>query len=315
MVHLCEASTENLVDNGTVQSFHSGSSSSNAAFGRKTVVVKSLWKSATQQKRNAFISTVRRLSLLRDSNIAHVVAACTQDEPLCVLSEFTEYGDLCQFLRSHQQPPQQHYSNANDLNTSLSSSGGGSSGGSPTGLNTSTLVYIGTQIASGMKYLENQGFVHRDLAARNCLVGASYHIKISDCAMFRPIYKNDYIRDQENDHDVLPLRWIPWEVYIMRLWSSRSDVWSFGVTLWEIFSYCQEPPLADLTDEQIVENLKHWFHSDGFHLTPSRPSMHQCTKEMFDLIKQCWSREPEERPLFVEIHQFLQNKCLGFTVD
>ena len=84
--------------------------------------------------RNAFISTVRRLSLLRDSNIAHVVAACTQDEPLCVLSEFTEYGDLCQFLRSHQQPPQQHYSNANDLNTSLSSSGGGSSGGSPTGL-------------------------------------------------------------------------------------------------------------------------------------------------------------------------------------
>jgi len=315
MVHLCEASTDNLVDNGTVQSFHSGSSSSNAAFGRKTVVVKSLWKSATQQKRNAFISTVRRLSLLRDSNIAHVVAACTQDEPLCVLSEFTEYGDLCQFLRSHQQPPQQHYSNANDLNTSLSSSGGGSSGGSPTGLNTSTLVYIATQIASGMKYLENQGFVHRDLAARNCLVGASYHIKISDCAMFRPIYKNDYIRDQDNDHDVLPLRWIPWEVYIMRLWSSRSDVWSFGVTLWEIFSYCQEPPLADLTDEQIVENLKHWFHSDGFHLTPSRPSMHQCTKEMFDLIKQCWSREPEERPLFVEIHQFLQNKCLGFTAD
>ena len=50
---------------------------------------------------------------------------------------------------------------------------------------------------------------------RNCLVGASYHIKISDCAMFRPIYKNDYIRDQDNDHDVLPLRWIPWEVYIM----------------------------------------------------------------------------------------------------
>ena len=105
------------------------------------------------------------------------------------------------------------------------------------------------------------------------------------------------------------------EFILQRLWSSRSDVWSFGVTLWEIFSYCQEPPLADLTDEQIVENLKHWFHSDGFHLTPSRPSMHQCTKEMFDLIKQCWSREPEERPLFVEIHQFLQNKCLGFTVD
>ena len=108
---------------------------------------------------------------------------------------------------------------------------------------------------------------------------------------------------------------IPFHFLLQRLWSSKSDVWSFGVTLWEIFSYCQESPLADLTDEQIVDNLKHWFHSDGFHLTPSRPSMHQCTKEMFDLIKQCWSREPEERPLFVEIHQFLQNKCLGFSVD
>ena len=105
-------------------------------------------------------------------------------------------------------------------------------------------------------------------------------------------------------------------VYILqRLWSSRSDVWSFGVTLWEIFTYCQEGPLADLTDEQVVDNLKHWFHSDGFHLTPSRPSMHQCTKEMFDLIQQCWSREPEDRPVFLEIHQFLLNKCLGFSVD
>ena len=51
--------------------------------------------------------------------------------------------------------------------------------------------------------------------SRNCLIGASYHIKISDCAMFRPVYQADYFRDQDNDHDVLPLRWIPWEVYIM----------------------------------------------------------------------------------------------------
>jgi len=301
MVHLCEA--DPLIDNGS--SFHS-------SFGRKTVVVKSLWKGVSQQKRNSFISTVRRLALLRDPNVAQIVAACTQDEPLCVLSEFSDYGDLCHFLKSHQPHNLSHYSNAtNDLNTSLSSG----SSGTPSGLNTSTLVFISTQIASGMKYLENQGFVHRDLAARNCLIGASYHIKISDCAMFRPVYQADYFRDQDNDHDVLPLRWIPWEVYIMRLWSSKSDVWSFGVTLWEIFTYCQEPPLAELTDEQVVDNLKHWFHSDGFQLYPTRPNMQQCTKEMFDLIKQCWSREPEDRPLFLEIHQFLQNKCLGFSVD
>ena len=103
--------------------------------------------------------------------------------------------------------------------------------------------------------------------------------------------------------------------FLQRLWSSKSDVWAFGITLWEIFTYCQEQPLAELSNEQVVDNLKHWFHSDGFHLSPNRPNMHQCTKEMFDLIKQCWSREPEDRPVFVEIHQFLQNKCLGFSVD
>ena len=102
---------------------------------------------------------------------------------------------------------------------------------------------------------------------------------------------------------------------LQRLWSSKSDVWSFGVTMWEIFTYCQEQPLADLNEDQVGDNLKHWFHSDGFGLTPRRPTLHQCSKEMFDLIKQCWSREPEERPLFMEIHQFLQNKCLGFSVD
>ena len=108
--------------------------------------------------RNAFVSTVQRLSLLRDPNVAQILAACTQDEPLCVLSEFSDFGDLYHFLRSHQQS---HYSD--DLNTSLSSG----SSGSPQGrLSTSTLLYMSSQIASGMKYLESQGFVHRDLAAR-----------------------------------------------------------------------------------------------------------------------------------------------------
>lgn len=300
MVHLCE--TDPLLDNSNLKGFHSFNDF------RKTVVVRSLWKGASQQKRNAFVSTIRRLAALKDANIAQVVAVCTQDEPLCVMSEFSEYGDLCQFLKSHPSPSS-HYSNTSDLNTSCSSTS--------SGISTSTLVYIGTQIASGMKYLESHGFVHRDLASRNCLIGTSYQIKISDCAMFRPIYSGDYYRDTEQNsgQDILPLRWIPWEIYVMRLWSTKSDVWSFGVTLWEIFTYCQDRPLGELTDNQVVDNLKHWFHSDGFHLTPTRPSMHQCTKEMFDLILQCWSREPEERPRFGDIYQFLQNKCVGYSVD
>ena len=80
--------------------------------------------------RNAFVSTVRRLALLRDPNVAQIIAACTQDEPLCVLSEFSDYGDLCHFLKSHQPHNLSHYTNTNDLNTSLSSG----SSGTPSGL-------------------------------------------------------------------------------------------------------------------------------------------------------------------------------------
>lgn len=94
------------------------------------------------------------------------------------------------------------------------------------------------------------------------------------------------------------------------MWSTKSDVWSFGVTMWELFSLCKEGvPLSDLTNQQVIENLQHWFHSDGFHLTPSKPTTSgACTKEIFDLIMQCWSREPEDRPRFAEIYQFFQKR-------
>ena len=102
--------------------------------------------------------------------------------------------------------------------------------------------------------------------------------------------------------------------FSQRLWSTKSDVWSFGVLMWEMFSFCQDVPLAELNHHQIIENLQHWFHSDGFHLIPSRPSA-GTPKEVTDLMHQCWSREPEDRPKFGEIYQFLQNKCIGYSVD
>ena len=134
--------------------------------------------------------------------------------------------------------------------------------------------------------------------------------------------------------------------FFQRLWSSKSDAWSFGVLLWEIFSGCQDLPLSELTDHQVVENLQHLFHADGYHLLPSPPTAPAApspmgsgssqiglppngsgaapsaatastavTKELLDLMHQCWSREPEDRPKFSEIHQFLQHKCVGYSVD
>jgi len=340
---------------------------------------------------------------LQDDNLSCVLALCTQGKPLCVISEFSDCGDLCEFLRSTSiavaaaanaaaaavdHPVTTNSSNAHNTSTSSKSSSvttttnssaassSTSSSASTSGrLSSSTLLYMATQVASGMTYLENLGVVHRDLAARNILVHQGCQIKISDFGIFRPIYSSHYFRvsepsggnanqgtgssppassqnsrsrragsvqagcDQvggEEDHqnlqealEILPLRWIPWEVYVMRLWSSSSDAWSFGVLLWEMFSLCQELPMSHLSDGQVVDNLQHWFHSDGFQMLP-RPlpttttgsgcgaaaaGLPETPQEVCDLMHQCWSREPEDRPKFCEIHQFLQNKCVGFSVD
>ncbi|CAB4069815.1 DDR2 [Lepeophtheirus salmonis] len=96
----------------------------------------------------------------------------------------------------------------------------------------------------------------------------------------------------------------------MGAWSIKSDIWSFGVTLWEIFNNSHSTVFEDLNDEQVIENLNHWYHSDGFHLLPSNRSL-TCSKEISDLMNECWSRDPDSRPKFSEIHTFLNNKVLG----
>lgn len=93
-------------------------------------------------------------------------------------------------------------------------------------------------------------------------------------------------------------------------YSTKSDVWAFAVTLWELLTLARSLPLAVLTDEEVLDNCAHFYMADGCDITPSQPTA--CPREIYDLMRECWRRDETQRPTFREIHMFLQRKSSGF---
>ncbi|XP_039287314.1 discoidin domain-containing receptor 2 [Nilaparvata lugens] len=143
---------------------------------------------------------------------------------------------------------------------------------------------------------------------RNCLVGNSYQIKISDFGTDNELYVNDYYK--MDNGMLLPIRWMAWESIYLGRYTTKSDVWAFGVTLWEILLLCRHTPYEDMTDVEVLCSLSHLHKDDeSFCLLP-RPAA--ASKDVADLLAQCWCREPDERPTFNELATFLQRKNSGF---
>ncbi|CAH0546092.1 unnamed protein product [Brassicogethes aeneus] len=276
MVHLCEA--EGLPDFNGGSSFHK----------KQIVIVKSLWRGCGDAKRHEFLRETSWLAGLRDPNLARVVGLCSQDEPMCALLEHSEPGDLPRFLAQRADPEE-----GNKLSPPISYG---------------CLIYVATQVASGMKYLESLDLVHRDLAARNCVIDKSFTVKVSDHAMYCNQYDQDYYISDTKAR--LPIRWMSWENLLLGRQSTKSDVWAFAVTLWEILMLCTQQPYAELTSEQVVENCNHWYQNDGCQRYLPRPPV--CPREIYDLMGECWKRNASDRPRFAEIHLFLQRKNLGY---
>ncbi|XP_014476730.1 PREDICTED: discoidin domain-containing receptor 2-like isoform X2 [Dinoponera quadriceps] len=251
---------------------------------RQIVIVRSLWRGVVDALREDFMSDMHILAEIRDVNIARIIAI-VEEEPFSAIFEYGELGDLSSFLKSR------------DCDASISYE---------------CSLNLVAQIASGMKYLESLNVPHCDLAARNCIVCKDLLIKVSDQAMYCNKYDGEYYVDE--CYAKIPLRWMAWEAVISGKRSCQSDVWSYGVTVWEVLTHCKDVPYADLTSEQVLENCGLWYHSSEGGGKSKRPRLLEqpmfCTDDLYRLMLRCWCKRADDRPSFQEIHCYLKKLTL-----
>ena len=240
------------------------------------VAVKKLKSDAPNATKEAFEKEVNFMSRLTDRNVIQILGVCYEDTPF-IMMEYMEKGDLNHYLQKFKT-----------LSTTDSEPQGH--------ITTSTLVHISTQIASAMKYLASHNFVHRDLATRNCLVGPNYLVKISDFGMSRSLYDSHYYRI--HGRFILPVRWMAYECFYGKF-SQKSDVWAFGVTMWEIFTLAKEQPYNDMSDKQVVQDALR-----GKNRT-LLAKQNICPLEVYKIMLECWAHNSNERATFEKLFQLL----------
>ncbi|XP_066577676.1 high affinity nerve growth factor receptor isoform X2 [Amia ocellicauda] len=241
------------------------------------VAIKTL-KDANTSTRQDFQREAELLTVLQHEHIVRFYGVCTDGEPLAMVFEYMKHGDLNRFLRAHGP-------DAKILDEGKVP---------PLGqLTLPQMLQIAAQIASGMVYLASLHFVHRDLATRNCLVGEGLVVKIGDFGMSRDIYSTDYYR--VGGRTMLPIRWMPPESIMYRKFTTESDIWSFGVVLWEIFTYGKQP-WYQLSNSEAIECI-----TQGRELERPRT----CPKEVHLIMQGCWQREPQQRLNIKDIYNRL----------
>lgn len=245
------------------------------------VAVKTLKPGANQQTRGDFHRESELMADLRHPNIVCLLGVVMKDDPQCLIFEYMPQGDLHEFLIMH--------SPRTDIATSMTSEGD-----NDRILDHGDMSYITIQIAAGMEYLSSHHFVHRDLAARNCLVGENLTVKISDFGLSRDIYAADYYRMQTKS--LVPIRWMPPESIFFGKFTTESDIWSFGIIMWEIYSYGLQPYYG-FSNQEVIEMIR------------SRqllPCPEDCPSRMYAFMVECWHELPNRRPTFPEIHARLR---------
>nr|XP_025035920.1 tyrosine-protein kinase Fer-like isoform X1 [Pelodiscus sinensis] len=232
------------------------------SYDNTPVAVKTCREHLAPETKHKFLMEARLVRRYSHPNIVRIIGVCAHKQPVFIVMELVSGGDFLSFLRSEGSR-----------------------------LWVQDFIHFAVQAAAGMAYLESKGCIHRDLAARNCLVGEGNVLKISDFGMSRQEANGVYASRGGMKH--IPIKWTAPEALRYGRYSTESDVWSYGVLLWEIFSL-GAAPYPGMSNQQVVSQVERGFRMRA----PER-----CPVEVYDVMLRCWETSPSLRPKFSAIHQ------------
>ncbi|XP_029693746.1 ephrin type-A receptor 5 [Takifugu rubripes] len=225
------------------------------------VAIKTLKAGYTEQQRRDFLWEASIMGQFNHPNIIRLEGVVTKSKPVMIITEYMENGSLDTFLKK------------NDGQFTVIQ-----------------LVGMLRGIASGMRYLSDMGYVHRDLAARNVLVNSNLVCKVSDFGLSR-VLEDDPEAAYTTRGGKIPIRWTAPEAIAYRKFTSASDVWSYGVVMWEVMSY-GERPYWDMSNQDVIKAVE-----ENYRL----PGPMDCPEALYHLMMDCWQRERTSRPKFDEV--------------
>ncbi|XP_008831482.1 ephrin type-A receptor 5 isoform X7 [Nannospalax galili] len=229
------------------------------------VAIKTLKVGYTDKQRRDFLGEASIMGQFDHPNIIHLEGVVTKSKPVMIVTEYMENGSLDTFLKK------------NDGQFTVIQ-----------------LVGMLRGIAAGMKYLSDMGYVHRDLAARNILINSNLVCKVSDFGLSR-VLEDDPEAAYTTRGGKIPIRWTAPEAIAFRKFTSASDVWSYGIVMWEVVSY-GERPYWEMTNQDVIKAVE-----EGYRL----PSPMDCPAALYQLMLDCWQKDRNSRPKFEEIVNML----------